>query len=142
MAKTKNAMRKILNLTPHAVVVLRNYLEPLVIPPSGQVARVAQRTVSVGTTPEGVTLVRSEYGAVEGLPDPVPCGRCDHSSGQVDGLPCRECGGTGISEESPLLLVSAIVRIAACRADVVSPGPLVRDTSGQPIGCRGLEVGQ
>jgi len=40
-----------------------------------------------------------------------------------------------------LYIVSLAVR-AACpgRMDLASPGELVRDAAGQPIGCRGLDV--
>ena len=102
----------IVNLTPHAItIVLPN--EQFTIPPSGQVARVAQTSAPV-TVADGIPLVKVEYGPVEGLP-PV--------------------------EATTLYIVSAIVRMAMpARLDIASPGDLVRDASGQPIGCRNLVV--
>lgn len=103
----------IINLTPHAITVLgQNGEVILAIAPSGQVARVSQTREIVGSI-NGIPVYRSKYGAVTGLPE------------SVDGV---------------ALIVSALVRLASPgRADVYSPGELVRDASGQPIGCRGLE---
>ena len=53
--------------------------------------------------------------------------------GAVENLPAPQPG--------VLLIVSALVRGAVPdRADVVSPGELVRDENGQPIGCKGFSV--
>lgn len=53
--------------------------------------------------------------------------------GQVSDLPKPQQG--------VLLIVSALVRNAVPdRGDVVSPGALVRDESGQPVGCKGFAV--
>lgn len=83
------------------------------IPPSGEVARCSTETVNAGNH-AGVSLSRVSYGAVTGLPEPV---------------------------EGTVYLVSGLVRSAVPeRVDVASPGDLVRDSSGQPIGCRGLVI--
>lgn len=109
------------NLTPHSVTV-HGGDAPLTVPPSGTVARVATATREVARV-GGVPILAQEYGEVTGLPD------------QQDGV---------------LLVVSALVRLASAaaraeagmppREDVVSPGELVRDAAGQPVGCRGLVV--
>lgn len=55
------------------------------------------------------------------------------SPGPVEGLPEPQVG--------VLLVASALVRSAVPhRGDVVSPGELVRNESGQPIGCNGFSV--
>lgn len=106
---------EIKNLTPHRITVLGLTGESPVVelPPSGSVARVSVTREIVGEV-AGLPITRSQFGAVIGLPAPA---------------------------EGVALVVSALVRLAcAGRADVYSPGELVRDASGQPIGCRGLEA--
>ncbi len=97
----------ILNLTPHAITLRRSDGSEVVFPPSGTVARVTTREVVKGEV-DGVPVVRTEYGAVEGLPE--------------EGTPC---------------LVSAIVRMAVPgRRGVYSPdtGPTaIRDERGQVV---------
>ncbi len=83
------------------------------LPPSGQVARCSQTSTPAGEH-GGVALSRVVFGAVEGLPEPEP----------------------GV-----VFVVSALVRAAVPgRSDVASPGELVRNEAGQPVGCRGLVV--
>ena len=40
--------------------------------------------------------------------------------------------------EGVFMVVSGMVADCSFRRDLVSPGPLVRDDKGKPIGCRGL----
>lgn len=102
------------NLTPHNVKVFNTLTECFSFPASGTVARVDVSAHHVTVTGEGIELLRTVPGEVTGLPDPVP--------------------GTWF-------IVSALVRLALPdRSDLVSPGELVRDTAGQPIGCRGLII--
>ena len=82
-------------------------------PPSGRLARCAQVSAAAGEH-EGLPLVSVQFGEVEGLPEP---------------------------QEGILYIVSALVRSAVPhRHDVASPGDLVRDSAGQPVGCRNLVV--
>ena len=98
------------NLTPHTIVIVAGEAH-ITIAPSGAVARVASRSEVVGEV-DGVTVTRQVLGAVEGLPP---------------------------FDENVTLLVSAMVRAAEPdRADLMSPGELVRNEAGQPIGCRNL----
>ena len=100
------------NLTPHALTIHGEGVT-LSLPASGTVARCA--TVSErATTLNGIPLARTAYGEVVGLPEPA---------------------------EDTIYVVSALVRSAVpTRADVASPGELVRGPNGQPTGCRGLVV--
>ena len=98
-----------INLTPHTLNVHTNN-QTLVIPPSGEIARVASVSVEAEAIGD-VPTVRTQLGEVTGLPDPV---------------------------EGVFLIVSGMVASAAPRGDVLSPGDLVRDEGGRPIGCRGL----
>lgn len=104
---------KLLNLTPHPLTLVGEN-GTLTVPPSGQVARLAvTRTACAPVTVDGVTLPvsRTTLGEIVNLPAPAP----------------------GV-----ILVVSALVAEAAARADVMSPGELLRDSSGAVIGARGL----
>lgn len=104
---------RIVNLTPHVLNVHVADGSVRDIPPSGTVARVA--TIEIPADPiDGVPVVVTTFGELVGLPEPEP---------------------------DVVFVVSGIVADAAAaagRRDVVSPGPLVRDEGGRPIGCRGL----
>ena len=83
------------------------------IPPSGAVARVASVATWAGEF-EGVALSRVAFGDVQNLPTP---------------------------QAGVIYIVSALVRAAVpSRADVASPGELVRSADGQPVGCKGLII--
>lgn len=118
-------MNKLINLTPHAIKIF-NRAERLIVivPPSGTVARVqtARQEVESITLREGDVVVD------------IPLFRTIY--GSVTDLPSREYG--------TCLIVSLMVKQATQgqdwpeRPDLVSPGELVRDTEGNPIGCIGL----
>ena len=66
-----------LNLTPHAITI-RTQAGDVVLPPSGQVARVAAVATDTGLTVYGARVIRNQYGPVTGLPRddagiPLPC---------------------------------------------------------------------
>jgi hypothetical protein len=88
------------------------------IPPSGQQARVLPRQVRTGEV-NGIPIVRTEFGEVEGLPEP---------------------------EENTVYIVSTLVlqALKGSRADVVSPDTsptsAVRDANGKIIGVRGFQI--
>ena len=98
------------NLTPHALNIVQADGSVYMLPPSGQVARVAT-TRTVVNEIDGIEIYETQFGQVEGLPE---------RNGQ------------------DLLIVSALVAQRANRADVYSPGELVRNDAGQVVGCRGL----
>lgn len=101
------------NLTPHAIHIVSLTSTDVIrtIEPSGPPARVTENLVSIGEFDE-IPLTVPTYGHVVGLPDPEP----------------------GV-----LLIVSMLVKAAQPhRADLVSPGELVRDQEGRIIGCRSL----
>ena len=99
----------LINLTPHALSV-HTPDGITVLPRTDTIARVA--TVSVPADPVGgIPTVSTTFGEVTCLPDPQP----------------------GV-----ILVVSGMVASAAPRPDVMSPGDLVRDEGGKPIGCLGL----
>ena len=105
---------KLINLTPHDVVLYRADGTRETIPPSGTVARVTQETTRVGSV-AGVPVVTTRPGPVTGLPD----FEADDGAGYI---------------------VSALVRLALPdRIDLFSPADLVRDAAGNVVGCRALE---
>ena len=114
-------MTRLVNLTPHEVVI-HHYSDVTTVAPSGSVARVAQETWAVRTawdamsSTQCIPIVRSEYGPVEGLPEPV---------------------------EDTIYIVSSMVRTALpTRTDIASPAILVRDVEGKIIGCKALEINE
>jgi hypothetical protein len=109
---------KLVNLTPHEIIVHASG-STLKLPPSGQVARVAETREDLGViTIDGlqVAISRATYGQVEGLPEPAP---------------------------DTLLIVSGLVlaAVGGKRSDIVAPGPAIRDAEGKVIGCTGLSAG-
>jgi hypothetical protein len=81
--------------------------------PSGIVARVAT-TSTVAKTVNGINVLKTVFGDVVDLPAP---------------------------SDDTLFIVSRLVKNAVPnRNDVVTPGILVRDADGKPIGCDGLSL--
>jgi len=99
------------NLTPHTINI-HNESDELVltVPPSGKVARVAAPRRQFAQI-DGVGIYTVAYGEIEGLPAP---------------------------QEGVRYITSGLVRTRADRSDVFSPGPLLRDEDGRPMGCIGL----
>lgn len=99
----------LVNLTPHTINILTEGMVRSI--PSTGIARCATESALIYQV-EGIPVNRTTYGKVEGLPEP---------------------------SEGTVYIVSALVRMAVpTRNDVVSPGDLVRDEKGQPIGCKNL----
>jgi len=97
---------QIVNLTPHAIAVADADNSILfVVAPSGSVARVAT-TQKVVAELNGVPVRRTDFGAVEGIPE---------------------------AKEETVYLVSTLVAQVAKRQDVVSPdtGPTAVREAGQ-----------
>jgi len=112
-------MTKFVNLTPHEIKVVRKDGSELRLPPSGQVARVMTASVPVSEV-DGVEVVRTEFGAVEGVPEP---------------------------REGVYYIVSSMVAQAlSWRSDVLapdtSPASAVRDEQGRIVGIRRFQVFQ
>lgn len=99
----------VINLTPHVINV-----GTIAIPPSGAIARVTSTTKVVDViTVEGVEVdvVETVFGEVQGLPE---------------------------YREGVYIVVSALVRIASGRPDLLSPGEQTRDKEGRVTGCKNL----
>ena len=103
-----------INLTPHTIsICAANGEVVMALPASGSVARVASSSVS-RESGFGFDFNSVSYGEVSGLPD---------------------------AAEGVMLVVSAMVRSALPdRKDLASPGELVRNAEGQPVGCKGLNL--
>ena len=101
---------KIINYTPHAI---NETTSGRTFPPSGNIARVASTSIPAGNL-DGIPVVTSTFGEVEGLPEP---------------------------QQDVAIIVSGMV-LDACkgRFDLIAPGELVRDEGGNPIGCKGFRI--
>ena len=101
---------KIVNLTPHEITFVRESGN-IAIPPSGDLARVSQKTEITGEI-EGIPTTKTVYSEVEGLPKP---------------------------KEDTIFIVSSLVasRVPE-RLDVFIPNESVRDEQGRIIGCKSL----
>lgn len=120
MRREEDDVSTIINLTPHALNIKLASGSMIKVEPSGQIARCTQRKQPVGTVDlygddcaPSITVSRTEYGDVTGIPDPEP----------------------GI-----IYVVSMLAAQAAKRSDVLFPGEAIRDASGNIVGCDGLSV--
>jgi hypothetical protein len=102
---------RIVNLTPHEVVVVREHGS--VVYPSVGFARVPE-TREPG--PDGVSTLRLDVGQVEGLPP------------QEEGVRYIVSLLTAVSLQAGMM----------GRTDLLVVGPLIRDGSGRIVGCSGL----
>ena len=102
---------EIKNYTPHKINIFDGGEEIETVEPSGQTARVEMEEID-GEPVDGIPVTKSEPGEVVGLPEP---------------------------EEGAIVIVSGMVEAQTTRPDVYSPGPLVRDDEGKPVGCEGLK---
>jgi len=102
----------LMNCTPHVITILTDGAQ-VIIPPCGVVPRLSVTRVPAGKI-DGIPVARPVLGETENLPFPM--------------------AGT-------TLIVSALVAEAnKHRHDLASPGELVRNDAGVPIGCKGLCV--
>ena len=101
---------KLINLTPHTITIHNGEGETTQIAPSGIVARVAAEKKETGCI-DGIPVFKTAFGEIQDLPE---------------------------AKEGVIYITSLLVAQAAKRADVFSPGELLRDEAGQPIGCLGL----
>lgn len=130
-------MRILENRTPHKIKIVGKNI--ITIPTCGEVARCEE--VILNEYEEGGIIYRQVgYGEVIGLPSPdkADCPYCYQIGGvsQFDAS-CQEHESSGVYART--FIVSAMVRQALPhRTDLVSPGKLIRNKEGQPIGCDGL----
>ena len=94
--KTKERI-KMLNLTPHAIVVETDNGR-ITFEPSGTVARVSTHTRVVGTLDNGISVVERSYGEVENVLE-LPCDPFLVSSMILDRLP-KEYSGVAFSPDT------------------------------------------
>ncbi len=110
---------EIVNLTPHEITLVREDGEVMKIPPSGQVARVKVEQEVVNEI-NGISIVRTKFGDIEGLPEP---------------------------QDGKIFIVSSLVAQAAAklgRTDVVapdtSPQGVIRDENGRIVGVKRFQI--
>jgi hypothetical protein len=134
MQTTSLLGREFVNLTPHTINVINADGSTQSFPPSGIVARVEVEREKIDSH-FGVDIFAAETGLVTGIDD------------------FRMKGGreyviiTSLAVKTPLrdYLQDIIDNDGYEEGDnpgfvVVSPGELVRNAEGQPIGCKGLDL--
>ncbi|MBU5491262.1 hypothetical protein [Butyricicoccus intestinisimiae] len=114
---TPESCVKIVNLTPHAITVLKNGEEIAVYKASGYIARCESDTVVVGEI-AGIPLTKTEFGELYLI---------DRDKFRYE-LPAQQDG--------TFYIVSALVARAAGREDFVIVNDTVRDNDGRIIGCQ------
>lgn len=103
-------MTNIINLTPHAIT---ETMTNTTFAPSGTVARVSSESICAGNI-NNIPVFITKFGDVQDLPAP---------------------------QEGTIYIVSLLVKQASPdRRDLVSPGTLVRDDKGNPVGCKGFNL--
>ena len=102
---------KMINLTPHAISFLDKDNNLITCVPSAGVARAAQKRVPISTV-NGITVNKTQYGEVEGLP---------------------------AQEDGTIYIVSVLrAQAAPDRNDLYIVDDAVRDDQGRIVGCRAL----
>jgi len=103
-------MINFVNLTPHTLNIHSNG-NVTDIAPSGEIARVSTSYNHTNTV-AGINVYSCVYGDINDLPEP---------------------------QDNKIFVVSGVVKSAVPnREDVMSPGELIRDENGKPIGSNGL----
>lgn len=107
-------MKKIVNLTPHALNIHNADGSIVVVSPSGAVARVAVQYQRLEETSaeSGIDVYSAVLGEVVGLPD--------------------------VYEANTMYVVSGMVHAAMPNCPLYRPGDPVRDEKGVIVGCKGL----
>ena len=102
---------ELVNLTPHTINLVTENGEEIAVEPSGQLARVTTETVRYGYIGK-IPLTKTEYGVVEGLPEP---------------------------NDNCIYIVSlAVASRVPNRTDVMIPNESIRDDKGHVVGCKSL----
>jgi len=105
-------MKLYINLTPHTINVYEGGILVNSFPPNGEPARISIKREKV-MEQDGVSFYHQAKGPVEGLPS---------------------------EREDTFYIVSTLVRLEVpSRKDLLSPGDLLRDGAGKPIGCDGFD---
>lgn len=103
----------LVNLTPHPIsIVSADGTIIRTINTSGSLARVSYKTVATGEVVDGIPVTTTEFGKVEGLPEP--------------------------SAETCYIVSAIVAQRVPHRRDVFVPNESVRDEKGRIIGCRSL----
>ena len=103
-------MKKLVNLTPHEIVIAANgYYQT--IEPSGKVIRLSEKVSPVGNV-NGVEIVEKEYGYADYIPPVI---------------------------EGTFYIVSGLVASAMRRTDLLVPNT-IGDEEGQIIGCDSFSI--
>lgn len=101
----------IVNLTPHEIFDVDTNIK---YPTSGTIARVTETITPSFTLRNGTVIYKRKFSDIEGLPEP---------------------------KKGYMYIVSHIVKQACPTSeDLITPGQIVRDDKGNPIGCKGFFI--
>lgn len=107
-------MANIMNLTPHPIVVVDEDNNVIRTYKSEGVIRLKATTVDAGLSVDGINVTKTEFGSPEGLPE---------------------------FQAGTYIIVSQMVKSAIPnRGDLVVPAEVVRDGTGNIVGCRSFGI--
>jgi hypothetical protein len=105
---------KVLNFTPHPITVVNGENEVVRTIQSSGLVRLKASTVSADFAVDGIPVTKTQFGEPEGLPE---------------------------FEDGVFYIVSQLVKSALpSRKDLLVPAEVVRDASGNILGCRSLGI--
>jgi len=104
---------KIINKTPHPINIVNENNEIITVyPKSDSLIRLGMQTIQCDPLPDGTPTSRTQYGNAEGLPE---------------------------YSEGTFYIVSQLIKSALPeRTDLLVPAEVVRDETGNIIGCKSL----
>lgn len=116
----------LVNMTPHTVNIHNAQGDVITLPPSTQSVRVKADLVKVEEH-DGIDIYAVQYGDLE----------------MVDNATKIATPGLPPATDGVLYIVAGMctdkIRATTDRKDFVSPGDLIRDDKGQPVGCKGVK---
>ncbi len=116
-------MTRLINLTPHNIVIVGVNGAHMDVPPSGQVARCATIATDAGSVVVDGNTVRLR----------------SVKMGDISGLPAPQDGVMYIVSQPVLQAAKLSGRVDCCSPDT-NPDSVIRDPSGQIIGVKGLII--
>lgn len=129
---------KLVNCTPHDVVIVKDDGTTVTLKPSGKVIRLDVEQYVVGKI-DGIDVVESEVGRVINLP--YPCDNCERYNVDCD-IVLRDMWCAGQKPKKYYVVSSMVTMLLPERRDLLSPdtGPTaIRDDEGNVIAVRRLQ---
>jgi hypothetical protein len=106
-------LNNVVNCTPHDINVILEDGNVIVLPKSNTPARCSEIVQNVNTDTLDVPIVKKQFGTIENLPD---------------------------SKEGTFYVVSAIIKAASSRNDLLLVNDTVRNENGVIVGCKSFAI--